>query len=139
MAELKTKKNQASVQAFLEQVTDPVKQEDALWVSQVMGEVVGEPAVMYGSSIVGFGSYDFTYASGKAGSWFLVGFSPRKQNLVLYIMPGFSKYEELLAQLGKHKIGKSCLYVKKLADIDRTILKQLIAESVAFMRQKYAT
>lgn len=137
MAELKTKKNDASVEDFLAQVNDPTKQADSRLVYQMMEAITGETGKMYGKSIVGFGNYDFRYASGKAGSWFVTGFSPRKQNLTLYIMPGFSQYDDLLGQLGKHKIGKSCLYMKKLADIDVDVLKQLIQASCDYMAQKY--
>jgi len=137
MAEPKTKKNDASVEAFLDTVEDTQKRQDAKEVARIMAELTGEPATMYGKNIVGFGSYQFTYASGKSGEWFLTGFSPRKQNLVLYIMPGFSAYEDLLAKLGKHKTGKSCLYLKKLADIDMDILKKLIQHSVDHMAKKY--
>lgn len=92
---------------------------------------------MWGSSIVGFGSYHYQYASGREGDWPIVGFSPRKQNLTLYIMNGFDRYESLLARLGKHKTGKSCLYLNKLEDVDLQLLRELIQESVAYMKNKY--
>ena len=102
-----------------------------------MREVTGERPKMWGSSIVGFGSYHYTYASGREGDWPVVGFAPRKQNLVLYIMPGFARYESLLARLGKHRTGKSCLYVNKLDDIDPEVLEELVRESVDEMKRRY--
>ncbi|MBV7338085.1 DUF1801 domain-containing protein [Chloroflexi bacterium TSY] len=100
-----------------------------------MKEVTGEEPQMWGTSIIGFGSYHFKYASGREGDWMLVGFSPRKQNLTLYIMPGFENYDELLGNLGKHKTGKSCLYINKLADVDQGVLKKLVKQSVDHMRE----
>lgn len=139
MAENKTQANAGSVKDFLNSVEHDIRRKDAHWVLDTMQAITGEEPRMYGSSIVGFGSYTYRYASGKEGDWFLAGFSPRKANLVLYIMPGFSKYEDLLAKLGKHKVGKSCLYINKLSDVDPDILKSMIRDSVAFMRQKYGT
>jgi len=92
---------------------------------------------MWGPSMVGFGSYHYKYASGREGDWFLVGFSPRKRDLTVYIMPGFERYATLLGKLGKHKTGRSCLYLKRLADVDIGVLEQLISDSVAHMKQKY--
>ena len=92
---------------------------------------------MWGSSIVGFGSYHYRYASGREGDWPVAGFSPRKQNLVIYIMPGFSDYGDLLGKLGKYRTGKSCLYVNKLDDVDLELLEQLVRESVAEMKRRY--
>lgn len=94
---------------------------------------------MWGTTIVGFGSYHYKYASGQQGDWPLVGFSPRKQNLSLYIMSGFRKFDALLSRLGKHKTGKSCLYIKRLENVDQTVLEKLIAESVKHMRENYET
>ncbi len=139
MAEPKTKKNDASVAEFLAQVEPLQKREDAEKVCAMMQAITDAEPKMWGSSIVGFGEYTYTYASGRTGNWMLVGFSPRKQNLTLYIMPGFEHYAELLENLGKHKTGKSCLYIKKLADVDLTILQQLIAESVEHMQQSSPT
>ena len=137
MAELKTKKNSASVEAYLAQVENTRRREDSLAVLALMREVTGMEPEMWGDSMVGFGSYHYKYASGHEGDWFLVGFAPRKQNLVLYIMSGFDEYEELLAQLGKHKTGKSCLYLNKLADVDTAVLTQLIQKSVAHMQEQH--
>ena len=137
MAEIKTKKNKANVADFLNGVAEEKKREDALTVLSLMKQVTGEEPVMWGPSIVGFGSYHYKSDSGREGDWPLTGFSPRKQNLTLYIMPGFGKYESLMAKLGKHKTGKSCLYINKLADVDLTVLKELVAASVAHMKKKY--
>ena len=134
MAELKTKKNEASVEEFLNGVEPAQKRADAQAICALMEKVTGDEPKMWGSSIVGFGSYTYKYASGRSGDWMLVGFSPRKQNLTLYIMPGFEHYDTLLAKLGKHKIGKSCLYINKLADVDIDILKELVAQSVDHMK-----
>jgi hypothetical protein len=92
---------------------------------------------MWGTAIVGFGTYHYVYKSGRTGDWPVIGFSPRKQNISIYIMPGFSGYQPLMKRLGKHKVGKSCLYVKKLEDIDLNVLDRLIEVSVADMRNRY--
>ena len=134
MAELKTKKNRASVAKFLNSVKDPARRKDAKAVHALMKEVTGEKAVMWGPSIVGYGSYHYRYASGREGDWMLTGFSPRKQALSLYIMDGFGGYRPLLKKLGKFKTGKSCLYVKSLEDVDLDVLRELIAKSVAAKR-----
>lgn len=133
MAELKTQKNDASVTDFLNGV-DEKRREDCFALVELMEEATGAEAKMWGASIVGFGSYHYKYASGKEGDWMLVGFSPRKQNLTLYIMSGFEEYDGLLAKLGKHSTGKSCLYIKRLADVDTDVLRQLVAASVAHMK-----
>ena len=137
MTELKTTRNDGDVVAYLESVENQQRREDALVLLDVFESIMDEPAKMWGNSIVGFGSYHFKYDSGREGDWFLTGFAPRKQSLTLYIMPGFEHYEQLLARLGKHKIGKSCLYINKLADVDMQVLRELIAESVAHMRRSY--
>ena len=139
MAELKTKQNKASVAAFLNAIDDKQKRADAKKVASMMREATGSRAKMWGTSIVGFGSYHYKYASGREGDWMLVGFSPRKQNLTLYIMPGFRNFDGLLGKLGKHKTGKSCLYINKLADVDEKVLARLINGSVKQMRAKYDT
>lgn len=133
MAELKTKLTDDSVDTFLNEVEDEQKRTDSFVVKSLMEKLTGEPAKLWGTSIVGFGSYHYKYATGREGDWMLTAFSPRKQNLTLYIMSGFSKYEELLAKLGKHKIGKSCLYIKSLADIDMGVLEELIKASIKHM------
>lgn len=131
MAELKTKRNAGDVDAFLASVTDEGKRADSQSLRALMAEVTGDPGAMWGSAIVGFGSHSYRYASGRTGEWFAVGFSPRKQNLTLYIMDGFDGYEELLGKLGKHSIGKSCLHVKRLDDVDTDVLRKLVEASVA--------
>ncbi|NPE30541.1 DUF1801 domain-containing protein [Methanococcoides sp. SA1] len=129
MAELKTRKNEASVEDFINSVEDEKKRTDSLAIMDLMQEVTGEEPAMWGNSIVGFGSYTYKYASGRTGDWMLVGFSPRKQNLTLYIMPGFEQYADLLSKLGKYKLGKSCLYIKKLEDVDLDVVQKLVKQS----------
>jgi hypothetical protein len=136
MAELKTRKNNSSVAAFL-QKSELSKRQDCETVIGIMEEATGEKPVMWGSSIIGFGRYHYKYATGREGDWLLIGLSPRKQNVSIYFMDGFSNYEKLLAKLGKHKIGKSCLYINKLADIDMRVLTDLVRRSVKNMRKKY--
>lgn len=138
MADNKTKPTAASVTEFLNSVENDQKRQDSFSVLKLMQEVTGEAPKMWGDSIVGFGQYHYKYASGREGDWFLVGFAPRKQNLTLYIMAGFDNYDTLLSQLGKHKTGKSCLYINKIADVDRTVLKKLIKQSVDHMIQAHA-
>ena len=135
MAKLKTPKNEANVEEFLNSVVDVKKRKDSFSILELMQEVTGEEPTMWGPSIVGFGSYHYKYASGREGDWFLTGFSPRKQNLTLYIMPGFDQYESLLATLGKYKTGKSCLYINKLEDVDKTTLKELIQQSMNYLKK----
>lgn len=135
MAELKTKKTKASVAAFLDQISDEQRRKDCQRVLKIMKEATGEQPRMWGSSIVGFGAYKYRYASGHEGEWPIIGFSPRKNDLTLYIMPGFADYKELMAKLGKHKTGKSCLYIKKLDDVELPILKKLITKSVDKMAE----
>ncbi|GAB5527369.1 MAG: hypothetical protein Roseis2KO_52410 [Roseivirga sp.] len=136
-AKNKTTENEASVDDFLNSVKDETKRADCLRVKAIMEEISGEEAKMWGTSIVGFGNYHYKYESGREGDFMKVGFSPRAQNVTLYIMPGFGRYEDLMSQLGKHKIGKSCLYVKKLTDVDEEVLKELITESYTYMTNKY--
>jgi len=135
MAELKTKKTTASVQAFFKAIPDHGRRKDCLAVTKIMKEATKSQPKMWGSSIVGFGSRKYKYASGREGDWPLVCFSPRKQNLTLYGVVGSAR-SELLSKLGKYKIGGSCLHIKRLADIDETILKKLIAEAVARTKAK---
>jgi hypothetical protein len=136
MAELKTTPNEQSVEEFLNSVADEKKRQDCLAVLDLMKKATGAEPKMWGSSIVGFGEYHYKYESGREGDWFLTGFSPRKQNLTLYIMAGFTRYDELMAQLGKYKTGKSCLYIKKLEDVNMDVLRKLVVESVAHMAGK---
>lgn len=136
-AELKTRRNNASTGEFLKAIEDPGRRADCRAVAKMMREATGSRAKMWGTSIVGFGSYDYVYASGRAGKWMLCGFSPRKRDLVIYVMPGFSEFRPLMKKLGKHKTGKSCLYIKTLADVDRATLATLIDRSVRLMKKKY--
>ena len=137
MAELKTKKTNASVTAYLNAITDKQKRADCKAIAKMMREATGNRARMWGSSIVGYGSYDYQYASGHQGNWPICGFSPRAQNITIYVMPGFSRFEKLMKKLGKYKTGKSCLYVKKLDDVDRKVLADLITGSVKEMHRRY--
>lgn len=138
MAELKTKKTGASVEQFLRSVEDEKRRRDARSLLKLMREVTGEKAVMWGPSIVGFGSYHYRYASGREGDWMLTGFSPRKQALTVYIMDGFRGHGALMKKLGKHRTGKSCLYIRRLEDVDLDVLRRLVKESVDYLRAKYA-
>ena len=135
MAQPKTQKTDASVEDFLNGVENERKREDSFAILELMQGVTGEEPAMWGTSIVGFGEYSYRYASGRKGEWPLVGFSPRKRNLALYIMSGFEDYDALLSDLGKYRTGKSCLYVNKLADVDLPTLRRLVEESVAHMAE----
>jgi uncharacterized protein YdhG (YjbR/CyaY superfamily) len=135
--EPKTRPTDASVADFIAAVPDAQKRADCAAVSTLMEKVTKAKPVMWGPGIVGFGSMPLYYANGKSLDWPLVGFSPRKEALTLYIMAGFENYEPLMAKLGKHKIGKSCLYIKKLADVDQKVLKQLIEQSVKHLKAKH--
>ena len=137
MAELKTKKTEASVESFLHRVADPKQREDCFTVLEMMKEVTRLKPKMWGTSIVGFGSFHYKYPTGREGEWFITGFSPRKANLSLYIMAGCARYAELLQKLGKHKTGVACLYVKNLADIDLATLKELVKESFEHCSKSY--
>ena len=137
MAELKTKKTQASVAGFLDDIEDERKRADARTVSALMQEVTGAAPAMWGPGIVGFGHCLLRYESGRELDWMLVGFSPRKAALTLYIMPGFDEYDDLLARLGKFSTGKSCLYIKTLAGIDQAVLRELVTRSVEHMREQH--
>jgi len=137
MAELKTKRNDQSVEEFLNAVSDEKRRQDCYTVLKLMKQITRAEPEMWGSSIVGFGSYRYKYASGREGDWPLTGFSPRKQNLTLYIMSGFSGYETLMNKLGKYKTGKSCLYINKIEDIDLGILGELIKSSAEHIAQYY--
>lgn len=135
MAELKTKSTAASVEKFLNQIPDEVRREDCLQVAKIMEEIAGEKPKMWGTSLVGFGCYHYKYASGQEGDWPITAFSPRKQHLTLYIMPGFAEYADLMKQLGKHRTGRSCLYIKRLSDIHLATLKKLIRTSIKDMKK----
>ncbi len=133
----KTVETKASVTHFLKNIENPQRKKDSAQVHKMMREITGERAKMWGPSIVGYGRYHYRYESGREGDFMKVGFSPRKANMTIYIMPGFKKYESLMAKLGKHKTGKSCLYINKLDEVDLKILAELIKESYSYMTQKY--
>ncbi len=135
--ENKTQATSQDVVEYLNTIEDDQKRTDAFKVKDLMTRLSGHPAKMWGSSIIGFGTYHYKYDSGREGDFLRVGFAPRKTNLVLYIMSGFSTYESLLEELGKHKTGKSCLYIKRLSDIDDSILEEIITQSLAYMAEKY--
>ena len=130
MAEAKTKPTNESVKDFLNRIPEADRREDCFAIAEIMEEITGEKPKMWGPSIVGFGTYHYKYASGREGDWPITGFSPRKKDLTVYIMMGFEKHDELMKKLGRHSVGKSCLYIKRLADIDVPILKKLIKTSV---------
>ena len=135
MAEAKTQRTKRSVNAFLKAIPDEQKRKDAFVLVDIMRKATKAEPAMWGSSIVGFGTYRYKYASGREGEWPLTGFSPRKQNLTLYIMSGFEEYDELLKSLGKFKTGKACLYIKQLDDIDLPTLRKLVKQSVQHMKK----
>jgi hypothetical protein len=138
MAELKTLKNNASVEDFINSVEDEQKRNDCHELLKLFEEVTKEKATMWGTSIIGFGQYHYkSERSKQEGDWPLTGFSPRKQNLTIYIMPGFKNYQKELEVIGKYKNSVSCLYIKKLADINSDILKKIIASSVDEMKKQY--
>ncbi|WP_020570168.1 DUF1801 domain-containing protein [Neolewinella persica] len=120
---------------FIAGVEDEQKRQDAEWVLKMMEEVTGEPAKMWGPSIIGFGSYRYVYPSGREGDWMLTGFSPRKTALSIYLMSGVEREKESLEKLGKHKLGKSCLYLKKLSDVDTDVLQEMVVSSVQKVRE----
>ena len=125
--------------SFIAAVEDETKRSDCLRLLDLMGSVTGAEPVMWGPSIIGFGNYHYIYESGREGDFFLAGFSPRKTALTLYILAGFSRYDDLMAKLGKFKTGKSCLYIKRLSDVDVNVLTALITESVNHMRATHET
>lgn len=131
MAEPKTQKTKASVAAFIAAVEDDTRRKDAKAVDKMMREVTGEKPAMWGPTIIGYGEYD-----GPTGKWPRLGFSPRKANLVLYVMDGYEK-EPLMKQLGKHKTGRSCLYINKLADVDAAVLRKIVTNGWAIMAKKH--
>ena len=137
MAETKTKATEVSVDAFIEAVPDPQRREDARKIRAMMERLSGEPATMWGPSIVGFGRYHYRYDSGHEGDMCRIGFSPRAKELVLYVTDGFPRHQALMDRLGKYRTGKSCLYIKRLSDVDLGVLEALIVESLAYMRASY--
>ncbi len=132
MPEQKTKPTTESFEAFLTRTVEPARRPECRAVAAMMQKATGEPPVMWGS-IVGFGKYRYRYESGHGGEWPLIGFSPRKKDLTIYIMPGVGEFPELLARLGRFKTGKSCLYLRSLADVDPTVLETLVGEATRRM------
>ena len=137
MAELKTKQTEKSVDKFLKAIQDETRRKDCFTVVKLMEEVTGMKPKMWGPSIVGFGSYHYKYASGHEGDMPIAAFSPRKQNLTIYIMPDSDRRADLMKKLGKHAASKSCLYIKRLDDIHMPTLKKLVSESVKYVKKKY--
>lgn len=137
MTELKTKPNDKNVIEFLNNVENPRRRDDSFKILKLMQEITQEGPIMWGDSIVGFGSYHYKYASGREAEWLAIGFSPRKQYLTIYIMDGFEKYDGLLEKLGKHKTGKSCLYLNKLEDVNIPVLTELITESLKYVKKNF--
>ena len=137
MSDVKTKKNDASVLAFLEAIEHPIRKENSLTLYNMMTRITNIQPSMWGDTIVGYDSYHYVYSSGREGDWPMIGFSPRKQNLSIYIMPGFGIMEDLLPLLGKHKTSKACLYINKLTDIDIKVLEEIIEITINYMRNKY--
>jgi hypothetical protein len=138
MAELKTSKTRASVSAFLNAIPDEARRKDCKTVVALMKAATGAPPKMWGPTIVGFGDMRCKYASGREIDWFLTGFSPRKDSLTLYLVPGLGAHAPLLAKLGKHKTGKSCLYIKKLSEVDPAVLKRLVGDAVKVAKEMSA-
>lgn len=139
MAELKTRKTNASVAEFIKNIENPAQRADCRKIAAMMRKATGSRPSMWGPSIVGFGSYSYSNTAGKNFEWMLTGFSPRKQATSVYIMSGFERFGALLKRLGRHTTGKSCLYIKRLDDVDENVLRRLVDESVRHMRENYAT
>ncbi|MDO8966789.1 DUF1801 domain-containing protein [Algoriphagus sp.] len=138
MAENKTQPTDASVDDFLNNTEHPQKRADSFSLKKIMEDVTGEKAVMWGESIVGFGKYQYHYESGRKGEFLIAGFAPRKAAISLYLLGCMeTKFEELMANLGKHKTGASCIYFNKLSDLNEEVLRDLIKKSYDFMKEKY--
>ena len=137
MSENKTKETAEPVEDFLYAVDHPTRRSDAIALNDIFKEVTGYAPKMWGPSIVGYGNYHYVYESGREGDFLATGFSPRKQNLSIYIMPGYAEFGEILGRLGKHKMGKSYLYLNKLADVDVDVLKELIRAGLADLDKKW--
>lgn len=137
MSENKTRPEARGVDDFIAAVADATRREDARALVALMQRLSGEPPVMWGPSIIGFGAYHYRYDSGREGSAPRLGFSPRAKELVLYLLDGSPHQADLLARLGKHRTGKSCLYIKRMADVDVNVLEELVADSLAQMDTRY--
>ncbi len=136
MAENKTRPTEVSPADFIAAVPDPVRRADAARLGAMLARLSGEPATMWGPSIIGFGAYAYPCGN-RMETWARIGFSPRAKELVVYLLPGYEGKEAQLAKLGKHRLGKSCLYIKKLADVDEAVLEELIKDSLDWMDEKY--
>lgn len=137
MAENKTQATKASVAGFLDKIEGEERRADGRALLELMQKITGKPAVMWGPGIVGFDQYHYKYESGREGDWAVAGFSPRKGDISIYLTAEGQHQQELLAKLGRHKMGKACLYVRKLADVDLAVLEQLIRDSVAEVKRRY--
>jgi hypothetical protein len=138
MVKLKTRPTDASVKEFLEAVEHPTRKADGLELLEIMKEVTHEEPVMWGASIIGFGIFHYKYASGREVDWMKVGFSPRKRSLTVYLTPGLDDIDDLREKLGKHRVGKGCLYINKLEDVDMEVLKKIIKKSKEVLEQRYS-
>ncbi|MAT56373.1 MAG: hypothetical protein CMF23_00215 [Ignavibacteriae bacterium] len=136
-AELKTKENKGNVDKFLNSVENEQKRNDSFLLLELMKKITKEEPKMWGNSIIGFGNYHYKYESGREGDWFLCGFSPRKQNLSIYLMCNFDGLEDLLTDLGKYKKSVGCLYIKKLEDINIKVLEKMIKRAIQILKNKY--
>ena len=135
----KTRASAADVGRFLDGIAEPQKREDAKALCATMARLSGKPPAIWGGRTVGFGTYRYRYESGREGEWFVTGFAPGSRALTIYVMDGFSRHQDLMDRLGRYRTGKSCLYVKRLSDVEMPVLERLIAESLAHMRQAYET
>lgn len=133
----KTVETEASVEDYLSQISPEQKQEDCWKISDMMRRLTGHPPKMWGPSMVGFGSYHYKYESGREGDFLRTGFAARAQNISIYIMPGYQDFDDELSRLGKHKIGKSCLYIKRLSDVDEAVLEEMIAKGLRLLAETY--
>jgi len=138
-SENKTKATEVDPVEFINGVEHDTRREDALVLLDLMGRVTGHEAKMWGPSMVGFGRFHYEYETGRSGDWFMVGFSPRKANQVIYLMPGYLELQDQLARLGKHRIGKSCLYINKLADVDIDVVEEMVKFAVDYLHENYET
>lgn len=136
MAKIKTKPTKADAMEFLNSVENEQKRADSLEILEMMKKITGKNPVMWGDSIIGFDRYSYTNTTGDVNEWPMIGFAPRKRNLTIYIMPGFERYEALLDELGKHSTGKSCLYINKLADVDKDVLQDIAKISYGVMKKQ---
>jgi len=136
MAELKTRPTRASVKAFLDAIEDEDRRRECRVVMRILRQATGATPRMWGPTIVGYGTYHYRYASGREGDWFLTGFSPRARDLTVYIMTGLEEHGDLMRRLGRYRTGRSCLYLKKLADVDLEILAALVRRSVTKLRRR---